>query len=380
MRRYIEHNNEKWKPLGEGTFNHVYINQNRTKVFKVIKDPDDPNQTDTPERSVRLWNMINSNINPPAEIVTMDNQRGWICPFIAGNPATDNEVSHALIDIYNRTGRVIVDAHYENFRKTPDNQVVCIDIGMAVQLERQEDQRMHDMLFSPKSELAYHRRLSIVSNRAWNDLKTDYNDYFASEKHDSPKTIATTKALLFIKQHRPDILDVSFLKTEPKTVAELAKSWDLSEDHTKVTPKALSILRTKQPLTLQAIKNSCKQELQRYIDSRGSIDADGNFTPSVRTMIFRDTAETKKKIADIMQLIRTLDEADSLLGISQQIRHTATNDLLKSGFLTVSGLGSSLLRCLSITDKASKSPYFELESGKEKLNPPAVLKLRTPGR
>ena len=124
------------------------------------------------------------------------------------------------------------------------------------------------------SELAHHRRVSIESIKTWNLEKEGYDPYFAAEKELSPKTVAITKALLFIKQHRPDILDVSFLKTEPTTVAELAKSWDLSIDHTKVTSKALSILQNKQPLTLQAIKDSCKQELQRYINSRGSINAD----------------------------------------------------------------------------------------------------------
>jgi hypothetical protein len=91
--------------------------------------------TDLPERSVRLWNEINPDLEPEATLISTEMGDGWACPFIKGVQASDHEMSVALIDIFNRTGRIVVDATApENFIKTPSGKVVCIDIGMALQI------------------------------------------------------------------------------------------------------------------------------------------------------------------------------------------------------------------------------------------------------
>jgi len=122
--------NQNWSLLGEGAYNIAYINPQGTLVLKIQKDK--PYDTDLPERSVRLWNEINPHCTPEAYVVNTKYGMAWVCPFIKGRQATDDEMSNAIIDIYNNTGRIVVDATAKNnFITTHKGKVVCIDIGMA---------------------------------------------------------------------------------------------------------------------------------------------------------------------------------------------------------------------------------------------------------
>lgn len=49
-----------WVKIGQGSYNTAYKDENSTLVFKVQLDK---SNTDTPERSVRLWNEINNNLH-----------------------------------------------------------------------------------------------------------------------------------------------------------------------------------------------------------------------------------------------------------------------------------------------------------------------------
>src|SRR3989338_631154 len=129
----------RWKKLGEGTYNVAYVSDDGKSVLKIQKSDD---KTDTPERSVRLWNTINPDIPPPARLEQTEKGVGWVCPFIKGKQASDKEMSIALIDIYNKTGRIIVDATApKNFVKLPfpRSRVVCVDVGMAIQMEQRDE-------------------------------------------------------------------------------------------------------------------------------------------------------------------------------------------------------------------------------------------------
>ncbi len=99
----------QWNYLGHGTYNIAYIDRAKKVVFKVQRDLLD--KTDAPERSVRLWNLLNSDLRPKASIYT-DSElgKGWICPFIEGKPATDEEIHTELIAIYNKHGRIVLDS------------------------------------------------------------------------------------------------------------------------------------------------------------------------------------------------------------------------------------------------------------------------------
>lgn len=201
----------KWEKLGEGGYNKVYVNSERSLVLKIPKDMRD--ETDTPERSVRLWNLINPDLQPKAAIYN----RGWTCPFVKGVQASDDDMVEALINIYQKTGRIIVDATAKkNFVKANDGKIVCVDIGMALDLESQEISKASGLRRIP----------SEVSLSTWDNLKDDYEDFFDTCAENNPKTVQLIKALIFIQKNRLDMLDVSFLRNNPELISKLACAYD----------------------------------------------------------------------------------------------------------------------------------------------------------
>ena len=70
---------EKWVLLGAGSYNRAYRSQDSREVLKIQKNAA---ETDTPERSVRLWNLINPDLVPPARLEDSAHGKGWVCPFI----------------------------------------------------------------------------------------------------------------------------------------------------------------------------------------------------------------------------------------------------------------------------------------------------------
>jgi hypothetical protein len=203
-----------WQFLGEGTYNKVYLSDEGKEVLKIQKNNI---QTDAPERSVRLWNAINPELLFPARLLDTSQGTGWVCPFIKGEQASDSDMTEALIDIYNKTGRIVVDATApKNFIKTPDGQVVCIDVGMAMQLERREEKEFSQLV----------RRHSVISLDRWSFLKSDYDPFFKECSEGYPETVKLVKALVLIKDNRPDMVNVDFLKTSPELVDKLATAYD----------------------------------------------------------------------------------------------------------------------------------------------------------
>ena len=160
---------EKPKILGEGSYNIAIRSNDGQSVLKIQKfdldydeitgekdNEEERPQTDTPERSVRLWNTINEGLEPQAVRLELNNLEinttkpdgttallkgvGWVCPYVEGVQASDKEIQGAVLDIFNRTGRIITDATgKKNFLRTPDGTIVCIDIGMALEMEKREE-------------------------------------------------------------------------------------------------------------------------------------------------------------------------------------------------------------------------------------------------
>lgn len=86
-----------WHFLGEGTLGYI-INDEGSEVLKI---PKTMNHADAPERSVRLLNAINPEL-PPARQVDIPQGTAWICPFIAGEQASDR--SAAIVSLVLRAG------------------------------------------------------------------------------------------------------------------------------------------------------------------------------------------------------------------------------------------------------------------------------------
>lgn len=364
-----------WTKLGKGAFNFAYKSDDGKSVFKVQQDASE--KTDTPDRSVRLWNEINPHLPPPAT-VTEDKElgKGWICPFVEGRQSADNEMSDALVSIFNNTGRIIVDAiSPRNFITTNDGKVMCIDIGMALQMENREE----EVCLSTRG-----RRKSVVSLETWQGLHYEYNAYFERGRDLRPLTVDTIKALLFIKANRPDIFDVSFLKTDPSCVSKLVRAYDRSngafhrqaltyldqvvssanksEPEEKTPPEirqGKETLKEKRPINLDNIKESCIKELERYINSRGSIH-EGKFKASLITRFFRNLELTSDKVGRTQNVIANIQNASSIGEITNLISAAQTDPVItKAGSIFSSNLGAKLGKCAIILENAKQEGLTE---------------------
>jgi hypothetical protein len=315
-----------WSWLGGGTFNNAYANEDNTLVLKVMKDIRDSDgsiyraATDLPERSIKLWNEINNHPELPPAVAYIDTENpsmnGWTCPLIKGKNASDSEISMALLDVFNRSGRIVIDAYVPgNFIKSEKGPVVCVDIGMALKLQKQED------LFFAQSEVFSHalvRSHSVTSVKEWesNEHRSGYKEIYGSfpllSKIFNPNTVNTTKALLFIKAYRPDIFNVDFLKTNKSLVGQLASAYDKSLSSAQDLPEPKEIANAKKalmhekPPTVAQLKENCKLELERYILSRGMLSDSGEYSPSGRTKFFRDTMLTGRKVDIAQRLIEQI--------------------------------------------------------------------------
>lgn len=203
-----------WEILGQGNFNRVSVDYDLSLVLKVQKQnlAESDLTLDIPERSVRLWNEINGDLEPKAKIVEIkvvdDNGDektvlAWTAPFVKGRNATMGEVFDSLIDIYNRTGRVVLDACVPSNFKTitlldGKEKTICIDIGMSLRLQRDE----------PLNE-------SFTSLDTWKETSKDsYLPWFKNLER-NPKYERTTQlveALFTLQTQFPYITNVDFLK------------------------------------------------------------------------------------------------------------------------------------------------------------------------
>lgn len=347
-----------WEFIGEGSNNRVYLNKQEGLVLKIMKKSLKDGLTDSPERSVRLWNLINSKITPSATIVSLaDGKTAWVAPYVQGRQSTDIEMKNALIEIYNSTGRIIVDAPVkENFITTDKDQVVCVDIGMALQMEYKDDEILKSDKISQEEKFFTKsiRRKSIISLDTWEKIKKDHGYFFQLYAQSHSQTIKTIKALLFIKNKRPDILDVSFLKSDPENIKLFAKAYGVIRrfENQSLMQEAKKNLDNQQTLTFDKIKESCLKEINRYINSYGSIDSNGKFQPSFITQHFRNLHQITESIVVAQSLASTITKASTLTGLGVMFKkaEASLDDSNIPG-----GLSSSLLKCVEIVKTAKKS-------------------------
>lgn len=295
----------KWRQLGEGSYNIAFRSDDGNSVFKVALD-DSP--SDLPERSVRVWNLVNAHIQPPARLSrqkikyqnakgkwVMEWRSGWICPYIPGRQATDEEIRMALLDTFNRTGRIVADATASNnFLTMRDGKTVCIDIGHALEMDRRETASLIGL---------GQRKPSFTSLDTWDEAYDTKKGkkWLKEHKTFSPKAIKTVEALLFIKKYRPDITNVSFLKKSPKSIKLLADA------HTKGTEslvnQGLALLAEKLSPDLENTKQKCRDIFLEYLERIGTIDEHERFIPHPSRHHY-DT-EYVQRTMDLMRRINT---------------------------------------------------------------------------
>ncbi len=353
-----------WEKLGEGTFNVAYVNEDKTKVFKVQKSLGPQGYvppTDGPERSARLWNEINHNYPPPAYLHTDNDsvppKTGWVCPFIKGKNASDREIGNALLDIFNRTGRIVLDAYVPgNFKKDEKGNIACVDIGMAFQLQQQEE-----AFFAQYQRQRGTRPASMISNSEWRrGYDKIYSTFPFIPTIIASNTVNTTKALLFIKMNRPDIYNVDFLKSDKSMIKKLAAAYDESVNPSSPQPNhevisaAKQILTHEKPISMNQLKESCKAELERYINSRGTLNLDGEFSPSFRTKFFRNQTLTAKKVDVAKELLQELDDANSPEDIQLAIQRIKEDPELISQGVIADELLNRINKCSFIIDNVSE--------------------------
>ncbi|KTD68595.1 MULTISPECIES: hypothetical protein [Legionella] len=375
-----------WKKLGSGVYNDTYVSDDGTRVLKIQKRENEI--TDSPERSVRLWNEINPDLKPPAAIIQTEFGLGWVCPYIKGRQSTDKEISAALIDIFNRTGRIIVDAASpKNFITTPEGKVICVDIGMALQLDKKEEQ-----------QFGRERRNSVISQASWELTSEQYKDVifpltrFVLKMED---TVNTIKALLFLRENRPDITNADFLNTthsykskfgiilqrtylttlsnafstekekQDDAINALKEANTEVKDHrsnsvTTSTPndeqlsvdEVIKMLKDEMPPTVTTFKGSCIKELERYIKSRGSLNYEGHFEPSFLTRKLRDEALTGDKVEKALRLIENIRKENTIEGVKSLIDEAQKDQMVNKARFG-SGLASRLNRCICILEKGA---------------------------
>ena len=185
-----------WSGLGSGSYNTAYLDKSRQHVFKVQHV--NGAVADDPQRSARVWNEMNyrpdahdTPLARPATLLSSSLGNGWVCPYIEGRQSTDKEMALGLVELYNRTGRVIIDATAnKNFITTPRGEVVCIDVGMALRLHQHEAE--------PAERALLERKGSDISFETWSpSLSHNYQAFFDTCSRVYPETVRTVKALLY---------------------------------------------------------------------------------------------------------------------------------------------------------------------------------------
>ncbi len=379
-----------WRFLASGSYNDVFFHEQTNRVLKIAKEPPLGKmalQTDAAERSVRLWNEINSakgeNIAEIEKFTTnYFNVEAWTAPYIEGDEPFPHEIAETILDIFNKTGRIIVDgASRENFIKTPEGKIYCIDIGLALALEYTEefiaDKRklspLEEKISTPSEEKELEkprkkRKTSITSIQAWEMLEDKYNTIIF-QNHASfigfNLTVNTIKALLFIRKYRPDIDNANFLKENDFALVDvLSQAYDAQyfEDNTKkkktIIDKAKILLTETVPPDLNQLKSRCIEVLQEYIDSRVKTE-ESKVKVDYMSYFFRDSEQIKLKITLTKELIGKISEAETMKTIEDLLHAANKNPAFtktNSRFVS-SSLKKSLAFCLVMTENVQRAHY-----------------------
>lgn len=185
----------RWFELGRGSFNIAKISPNPVEdketgrtVYLVEKEPQYKKYQSSavdlalidPIRACKIWNEINPTL--PAHQV----KSFWQMPYVAGTKPTDAEIAEKILEQYRKTGYLCVDAYNskrENFIKTAENEIVCIDVDLALHLEDPASKKYYNEVLIPFFYL--------------------YREHFASHAASGmEKTVSVIRSLLKFELHR----------------------------------------------------------------------------------------------------------------------------------------------------------------------------------
>ncbi len=391
----LEINGETWTYLGGGSFNYAYVNKDRTTVLKIMQ-PKESNglgtdaevpETDTPERSVRLWNEINPTPPFATEFKMEDGTTAWTCPYVSGEEPNGMELSIALINVFNKCQRIVIDGTSEkNFIKLKNGEILCVDIGLALQLDLAEEATLKTIndTIDRQALPRLKRRDSVTSNDVWQ--QRFYSMYSRdggvfdnhAEYGDFKIAVNTAKSLLFIKKYRPDIVKVDFLKNNIALIGKLAAAYDQDyrthkqRKNTKLNPQiivdAKEILNQIAPNNLDSLKKSLKTNLERYIISRGKIEKShekiNKITLHSNLSSFFRSSKQKNKLLFVQRLIENIEKAQSFEEIKSLITKARNDPIFNSPSIFRSELKQKTLAfCNVILD--SSAQFFNLELKEE---------------
>jgi hypothetical protein len=124
------HDANSWKYLASGSYHHVFIYNFQLPInnfygYLVYKKLHCNHKEAANERNARKWREI----NPGIPIIELPNNQGLIMPYLGNTLANDAQVADKIIEIYRRTGNIIMDAP-GNFLVF-QGQVVCIDMDQS---------------------------------------------------------------------------------------------------------------------------------------------------------------------------------------------------------------------------------------------------------
>lgn len=249
-----------WNFIGQGSYNMVYRHDTNGLVFKVQKcQLDSTDQYDTPSRLTELMKELYPEFAAKIEIITVPKLGiGWTFPFIEGTHPTDEEMFGAIIDIFNRTGRVLLDGcMFHNFLKTSSthplypNRIFCIDIGMLVNVRKEEIDGAGGRM-RRKSETS----LSLLIR----EEPLIYYDLWSHSRFKSLPSTRLIKALILISTYRPLINNVDFLKANDGLVTTLSALYEKNFTH---SPQRFR----EDDATWERRKRALKTEIEDYLKS-----------------------------------------------------------------------------------------------------------------
>lgn len=175
-----------WNNLGAGSYNQTYISKEHisSDYFTgqwVLKKPtisSDPteNNLNSVDRAIRKWNLH----NPEYPAITTS-EGYWIIPYFGNTPASDQQISEKLIEIYQNTGNIITDACGNKNFLMYQGTVICIDVDFSL------------------------RRGSFASN-PWleGERLSNITSYLEGWRHEKPQTTAIIRTLLYLDRRLQD--------------------------------------------------------------------------------------------------------------------------------------------------------------------------------
>ncbi|MFC7782141.1 hypothetical protein [Legionella taurinensis] len=218
-----------WLVLGNGSYNRVWRSAapDKSGIYRVLKYPLPSNDSCVTalshnQRGVRLWNEINSpsRTGLPEAITS---QSGWIAPYIANTrPATDEETANKVVEVYQATRRIVLDAATRGnvLTRLDTGEVIVVDVDLALNLRNSTAslnfaETLHERFQSywndPDLNKNMPNTLEVTRNLIFleEQLSSKDIDTLASENH---LTLANLKSLSWLRRHNKPLTQGLFLE------------------------------------------------------------------------------------------------------------------------------------------------------------------------